>query len=90
MLSEGKGAAPTPVRATGLHTLETAIQLILTRLYAGFVLPHKPVTQKQPRKIERNAEIIARHAAGEGLSNLAREFGLTPQRVYQIVHRKRR
>ena len=33
----------------------------------------------------RNAEIIRRYASGEGISELAREYGISPQRVFQIV-----
>jgi len=33
----------------------------------------------------RNAEIIRRYASGEGISDLAREYGISPQRVFQIV-----
>ena len=86
----GKGGAPTPVGATGLHSLEAAIQTILTRLYAGFSFPDKPINQNHVKKSARNTEIRTRFAAGEGLSDLAREYGLTPQRVYQIVHGKRK
>ena len=76
--------------ATGLHSLESAIQKILTRLYAGFSFPEKPINLSHVKKSERNAQIRARYANGEALSDLAREFGLSPQRVYQIVHRKRK
>jgi len=36
-------------------------------------------------KIDRNAHIRERYASGEGLSDLAKEFEISPQRVYQIV-----
>ena len=74
-----------PVRVTGLHNLEDAISIILARLYAGFLLPDKPITKKHIPKAERNAEIIARYKAGESISALARVFSLSPQRVFQIV-----
>ena len=77
-----------PVGTTGLHTLENAVRTIIARLYAGFSFPDKPVTRKQGRKTERNAEIRARYEAGEGLSDIGREYGLSPQRIYQIVRRK--
>ncbi len=35
---------------------------------------------------QRNLLIQIRHATGEGLSNLAREYGISPQRVWQIVN----
>ncbi len=38
--------------------------------------------------IERNQLIQARYAQGIGLSALAEQFGISPQRVYQIVHGK--
>ena len=41
-----------------------------------------------PRKLNRRLRdsiIRARHAAGETLTDLAREFGISPQRVWQIV-----
>jgi hypothetical protein len=37
---------------------------------------------------ERNAQICKRYAAGETLSDLACEFGLSPQRIYQIIRAK--
>jgi Mor family transcriptional regulator len=39
--------------------------------------------------LPRNKLIQMRYDAGEGLSDLARAFGLSPQRVYQVVHCKR-
>jgi hypothetical protein len=35
---------------------------------------------------QRNLLIQMRHAAGEGLSDLAREYGISPQRAWQIVN----
>lgn len=35
---------------------------------------------------ERDLELKARHVAGETLSALARDYGLTPQRISQIVN----
>ena len=39
---------------------------------------------------ERNIIIRARYAAGETQAQLARDFGLSPQRVHQIVHNRRK
>ncbi len=36
--------------------------------------------------VQRNLLILIRHAAGEGMSNLAREYEISPQRVWQIVN----
>jgi hypothetical protein len=38
-----------------------------------------------PQAFSRNELIRMRHAAGEAISALAREFGISPQRVFQIV-----
>jgi hypothetical protein len=35
--------------------------------------------------LERDLLLKARYLAGETLSVLARDFGLTPQRVFQII-----
>jgi len=37
---------------------------------------------------ERNATIKARYQEGETLSDLARVYGISPQRIYQIVNGK--
>lgn len=42
-------------------------------------------SREQP---SRNELIRLRYAAGETLSELARAFGISPQRVYQIVNEK--
>ena len=35
---------------------------------------------------ERDLALKSRHLLGESLTALAREFGLTPQRVFQIIN----
>lgn len=40
---------------------------------------------KKSIQITRDELIRIRHAAGETLSALAREYGVSPQRVFQIV-----
>ncbi|HYO88454.1 MAG TPA: helix-turn-helix domain-containing protein [Candidatus Limnocylindrales bacterium] len=35
---------------------------------------------------QRNLLIQIRHAAGDRLSDIAREYGISPQRVWQIVN----
>jgi Mor family transcriptional regulator len=51
--------------------------------------PH-PVSKVTPPKHVRNAEIRARHRAGESLSALAEVFGISEQRVHQIVQGRRK
>jgi hypothetical protein len=47
--------------------------------------PTKPQNDAVPAQAERNAEIIARHETGETGANLARAFGISEQRVNQII-----
>ena len=47
--------------------------------------PRMPQTDHTPKKATRNAEIIARREAGESGAGLARAFGISEQRVNQIV-----
>jgi Mor family transcriptional regulator len=37
-------------------------------------------------KAQRNTEISARYEQGESLSELAAEYGISEQRVFQILH----
>jgi Mor family transcriptional regulator len=63
---------------------------MMVELYLGILLPPHPVSKVTPPKHVRNAEIRARYRAGESLSNLAEAFGLTHQRIHQIVHGRRK
>jgi Mor family transcriptional regulator len=58
--------------------INDAVQGILAVLYSGFRLDTKA----------RDEIIRKRYATGERLSDLARDFGISPQRVYQIVRFK--
>ena len=53
--------------------------------YVGMLFPQKPVTRITPTKCERNEEIRLRHQQGETLISLAEVFGLSENRVWQIV-----
>ena len=83
-----QGLSHDPNGASGretvhLDTLRLAEQIIL---YVTFRNAHDPVpVQQRIYKEERNRIICTRHAAGEGLSDLAREYQISPQRVWQIV-----
>jgi hypothetical protein len=61
---------------------------IVERLYD----PPYPETPQTDRveKTERNAEIIARYEAGETGACLAEAFGISEQRVNQVVRGKRK
>ena len=78
-----------PHRAAGarngsaLNRSSLAAALVLQLLYSTPKPPEKPFSKK-----ERNNFIRARYAGGETMESLAREFGITVQRVYQIVHHR--
>ena len=63
---------------------------MMVELYLGIVLPPHPVSKVTPQKHARNAEIRARHRAGESLSTLAEAFGISEQRIHQIVQGRRK
>lgn len=76
---QGEDTGSSPVGAMFVPSaLSDAVQGILSLLYSEFRLD----TQA------RNQQIRERYTAGERLSDLARKFGISPQRVYQIVHFK--
>ncbi len=52
--------------------------------------PAEPQNDTVPVQVERNAEIRARYAAGETGSSLAQIFGISEQRINQIVRERRK
>ena len=77
----------TGVRTAPLPSLNAAAYRLLDRLYWGSPLSQKPITEKHIPKEERNDLICARYAEGETLESIGAAFGLSVQRVHQIVHR---
>jgi len=69
--------------------LAYAARRMILENYAGILLPQKPISHITPAKCERNEEIRLRHQQGETLISLAEVFGLSENRVWQIVHRRR-
>ncbi len=64
---------------------------MIAEAYRDLLLPTTPITRLTPPKHERNREIRRRrHRQGESLSSLAQLFGISDQRVYQIVQGKRK
>mgnify|MGYP005841499737 CR=1 FL=1 len=76
---------PHAFRADGsfIFTFEEAVSALVNRLYPGSPTPLSPQSQSIPRKVDRNAEIRARYAAGTSVPDLAREYGISGNRVYQ-------
>lgn len=80
-------SAPTALWGTTLYTLEQATNRVLTHLYRGFSLPQAPVSSL---KRERNAAIRAQYAAGTSVPDLARRYGISEQRVHQMLRGRRK
>jgi hypothetical protein len=55
---------------------------ILTR---DQIISDTPKSGKTPRKADRNHSIIVRVQQGETVPDLAREYGISEQRVHQIL-----
>jgi Mor family transcriptional regulator len=66
------------------------VRRLIVEIYAGILLSPKPVSRIALTKCERNEEIRLRHRCGESLSGLAEVFGLTEQRIWQIVRGRRK
>jgi hypothetical protein len=58
-------------------------------MYIGQKLSMVPLTDHTPTKCQRNEEIRVRYARGESLSRLADAFGVSSQRVSQIIQGRR-
>jgi Mor family transcriptional regulator len=62
----------------------------LRLLYAGIELPSEAISDYTPTKEERNAEIYQRYLAGERAVDLAREYGMSLQRIYKIIRNQKK
>ena len=78
------------IRGRAFQRLQDAITYGMVLAYIGQPSPSMPVTDHTPARCKRNAEIRAQYAHGESLSRLAEAFGISPQRVHQIVHGRRK
>jgi len=58
-------------------------------VYIAQPTPAGPLSDYTPAKCQRNEEIRARYAQGEPATVLARQFGISYQRVHQIVRGQR-
>jgi hypothetical protein len=54
--------------------------------YRGLILPQSPVSDGTSPKCACNAQIRARHEKGESIATQAEVFGITGQRLWQILN----
>ena len=59
-----------------------SVIVVLESIFTDF----SPRKAKETLLLARNRRIRERFALGESTQNLAREFGISRQRVYQIMH----
>lgn len=74
----------------GFQHLVDAINYGMLLMYIGQKYPDFPLTDHTPSKHERNRRIRARYAQGETVVSLAEAFGISQQRVSQILRGKRK
>ena len=68
-----------------LPSLQDAVLGLIERLYAGIVPPDKPITGKSEPKTERNNEVKRLYSIGWKVPDIAKYFGVSVPRVYQIL-----
>ncbi|HMN11322.1 MAG TPA: helix-turn-helix domain-containing protein [Bellilinea sp.] len=83
---------PHAFRADGsfIFTFEEAVFYLVNRLYPGLPEPASPQSQGTPKQIDRNAEIRALYAQGMSVPELAKRYGISKNRVYQVLRGKRK
>lgn len=67
-----------------------AVSFAMAISYRGLIFPRSPVSDGTLPKCKRNAEIRERHQKGESIATLAAVFGITEQRVWQILNDRRK
>lgn len=85
-----KPCAQSSYGASLYTRLADTVAYLLRLLYSGLLLPSEPLNKKTPRRTSRNQEIKTRRAAGEPVSQLARIFGISEQRIRQILKGRRK
>jgi len=61
--------------------------MFIYRLYQGTEVPVIPCTSRVPSDDVRNAEICCQYANGKPISDIARAFGVSVQRIHQIIRK---
>jgi hypothetical protein len=77
-------------KATSFPRALFAMVFAVSIAYYGRFLPSSPVSDGTPKKCDHNAEIRERHQQGESVATLAEVFGISEQRVSQILRGERK
>ena len=78
------------IRGRSFPQVLFAVAFAMAISYRGLELPQSPVSDGTLPKCKRNAEIRARHQQGESIAMLAEIFGITEQRIWQILNDRRK
>ncbi|MCL4250315.1 MAG: hypothetical protein KJ065_19350 [Anaerolineae bacterium] len=89
-LGQGMIAGCGGLWLSSVHDVDAAVMRFIHILYADRPETTFPINNKTPKESSRNAEIIAAYEAGTSLGDLAAHYGITKQRVHQIVNRRRK
>ncbi len=89
-LGMGKAMLHTGLWLSSAHDVDAAVIRFLHMLYADQQETTFPINNKTPKESSRNVEIIAAYEVGTSLGELAERYGITKQRVHQIVNRRRK
>ena len=78
---------PEGFRVTSCATPLQASAMFIYRLYQGTEAPVIPCTSRVPSDDVRNVEICRQYANGEPISDIACTFGISVQRIHQIIRK---
>ncbi|MBE2271230.1 MAG: helix-turn-helix domain-containing protein [Anaerolinea sp.] len=70
---------------TSVHIVEQASMFLIAILYCNEGISPPLVNNKIQKESQRNQEICERYEAGEGVQDLAKAFGISDKRVYQVL-----
>jgi hypothetical protein len=73
-----------------VHTIKLSAQFLSLAIYGYMAAPVSPASSITPTKSARNEIIRQRAASGETYAKIAADYGLSENRVYQIVNHRRK
>jgi hypothetical protein len=74
---------------TSIYNISVATQCVIKQLYKDYP-PAEALYYKNIPARKRNQEIVQRYANGESLSNLSTIYGISEQRIHQIIRGRRK
>lgn len=75
----------TGFQNTSLPEVSEAVHHLIWLLYQNLNLPQQPLSGKTPSKGERNEEICRLYQQGITVPELAKQFGISKPRIYEIL-----